>query len=647
MPSSDIIKLLPDAIANQIAAGEVVQRPASVVKELLENAIDAGAKKISLLLKDGGKTLIQVIDDGSGMSPTDARMCFERHATSKITAAADLFRLRTMGFRGEALASIAAIAHVELKTRRAEDNIGTLIDMQGSKVKEQSPCQWEKGTSIAVKNLFFNVPARRQFLKADNVELRHCLEEFERVVLAYPDLTFILNHNGTEMYHLRSGNIKQRIIGLFGSNYNERLVPIAEDIDFLHISGFIGKPKFAKKLRGEQFFFVNSRFIKSQYLHGAVMAAYENLLPKEHFPLYCIYIKIDPNKIDVNIHPTKQEIKFEDERVVYTFVHAAVKHALSSHSITPSLDFEQEASLSFGALGKAAQPDAIVGGSPSALPEKTPSSPLFTPNKSTTPQKTSDIGKKSSGKVPIWETLYVPPKSPQSEEKTPESNTATDETAAHTATYLSKSSTATPEKNDETTAIFALSAAPQMPTQLHKRYILSQIKSGFILIDQQAAHERILYEKYLLILEQGTVSIQKLLFPQAVKMSVADTVTLQNMLPQIAALGYEVEYFGGTDFVVHGVPSDIAGGNEQAIFEDLVQQFSQAPDLKLSARNRLAQVIAKHNAIKNGTLLQAAEMKNLIDQLFACEVPYISFNGNATFIQYRLDDIEKEFKKGV
>ena len=343
---ADIIQLLPDAIANQIAAGEVIQRPASVVKELLENAIDAGSTEIKLIVKDAGKSLIQVIDNGCGMSETDARMCFERHATSKIRKAKDLFAIRTMGFRGEAMASIAAIAQVEMRTRKHNEDLGTRIVIDGSEIKTQEACQCTVGTNFSIKNLFYNVPARRNFLKTTTVEMRHVLDEFQRVALANPDIFFSLHHNGTEVFHLPSSNLRQRIVNLFGNNSNKKLVPVSEETDALKLEGFIGKPEFSKKTRGEQFFFVNNRFIRSAYLNHAIVTAYEQLLPTNHYPLYIIFIEIDPARIDINVHPTKQEIKFEDERLVYNYLKVSVRHALGQYSITPTLDFDLEPGLS-------------------------------------------------------------------------------------------------------------------------------------------------------------------------------------------------------------------------------------------------------------------------------------------------------------
>ncbi|MEL6924279.1 MAG: DNA mismatch repair endonuclease MutL, partial [Bacteroidota bacterium] len=478
---ADVIQLLPDAIANQIAAGEVIQRPASVVKELLENSVDAGATNIKLIVKDAGKGLIQIIDNGCGMSDTDARMCFERHATSKIKRAKDLFEIRTMGFRGEAMASIAAVAQVEMRTRRHNDDLGTRLVMEASEIKKQEPCQCSAGTSISVKNLFFNVPARRNFLKSNTVEMRHILDEFQRIAIAHPDLFFSLHHNNTEVFHLPKGNLRQRIVGVLGSKYNKKLVPVAEETDALKLSGFIGKPEFAKKTRGDQFFYVNDRFIKSGYLNHAVVSAFEDLLPKETYPLYVIFIEIDPARVDINVHPTKQEIKFDDERLVYNYLKVAVRHALGQYSITPTLDFEQEVSLN---------------------PYLAPSRQNITPPerrepREDTPQtitRSSDFSKVSNpsqrerNNLDNWQKIY---------EGLDELGLSANDTPGETpdvegpVTIESQWDSPGSELDDSSKSF---SKQSKEPYQIHASYIVSQIKSGFLLIDQQAAHERILYE---------------------------------------------------------------------------------------------------------------------------------------------------------
>lgn len=621
---SDLIKLLPDSIANQIAAGEVIQRPASVVKELLENAIDAGGTKIQLIFKDAGKTLIQVIDNGIGMSGTDARMCFERHATSKIKQAADIFTIKTMGFRGEALASIAAIAQVDLKTRRSEDELGTQIIMEASEVRSQEPAPTAVGTSISVKNLFFNVPARRKFLKSNPVETRHILDEFQRVALANPHIYFTVHNNSNEIYHLKAGNNKQRIVSLMGRNHDKRLVPIEENTDFLEISGFIGKPQYAKKSRGEQFFFVNDRFIKSPYLHAAIMELYSELMPEGSYPLYVVHLKMEPNRIDVNVHPTKQEIKFDDEKVVFTFLQAAVKRALGAYSITPALDFDQEASL--------AQGDTWI-------------SRVETQDRASQPKEATGFGRNTGGggkagpgfrppkdeNLANWKELYKT----QSEGK--------DEPAFTTV----QSSLNRPKEDAIGGQQELIEAQSEIaPFQIHQRYIIYQMKSGLIYVDQQAAHERILYERNLEAFKQGSTSTQKLLFPYSLEVNAPDAEILRGILEEVQLLGYRIKEKGENLFVISGVPSDVSQGEVEGVFEELIEQFRvNAHDLKLNKRDHLARSLARQSAMKAGKHLSIEEMKGLIDQLFACEIPYVAPNGRLTFVTQSLDQIDKQFRQ--
>jgi len=618
---ADIIQLLPDSIANQIAAGEVVQRPASVVKELLENAIDAGGTKIKLIIKDAGKQLIQVIDNGCGMSETDARLCFERHATSKIKQAADLFAIRTMGFRGEAMASIAAIAQVELKTRQKNSSLGTRIVIAGSEIKIQEPCQCAVGTSIAVKNLFFNVPARRNFLKSRPVETRHIVDEFQRVALANPQVHFNLLNNTTPLFHLPTTNLRKRIVGLLGHNVNERLVPVEQEIDFLRIYGFIGKPEFARKTRGEQYFFVNERFIKSSYLNHAVINAYEDLIAPKTHPLYVLFIDIDPARIDVNVHPTKQEINFDNEQVVYNLVKATVRQALAVHNITPSINFDIDANSPFNqppTFRKKAHKDLVTGLN-------------LTTNPSTSKQSWSNTPASfKKPKVPKnWEDLYP-----------------TDDLPPLPKTTITIKSDFSKQKklplNTEDAA--TQEAVNRIPHQIHQRYILSHLKSGFILIDQQAAHERILFEQYVKAFDKQQPSKQQLLFPQTLELPPADAQLLKDILTDVNALGYDIQEFGQHTFVVHGIPSDVnTNVEEQTAIESLLEQYKQNVALKLDRRQTLARAMARNNALKVGKKLSIEEMITLVDQLFACEKPMLAPNGKPTFIKYKLDDIEKRF----
>jgi len=617
----DIIQLLPDSVANQIAAGEVVQRPASAVKELVENAIDAGADKIQLILKDAGKALIQVIDNGCGMSLTDARMSFERHATSKIRKADDLFAIRTMGFRGEALASIAAIAHVELKTRRHEDELGTCIQIEGSEVLSQQACSANTGTSISVKNLFYNTPARRNFLKSDPVEMRHIIDEFQRIVLANPNVFFTMHHNGQEVYHLPATALKQRIVHLFGNSYNQRLVPVEEDTSIIKLHGYVGKPEFARKTRGEQFFFVNNRFIKDAYLNHAVLTAFEELLPDESYPLYVLFIDIDPAKIDINVHPTKTEIKYQDEKSIYAIIRSAVKRSLGKYNITPTLDFDQENSI--GHLITEKPMEQIVQPTISFNPDFNPFAKEIPKAERGTSysQGTSDYQR-----TPIpqnWDTLYEISKreSPGQQQMHEEITIPVQEQE------VSKSS-------------------ERQLFQIHNRYILSQIKSGFMLISQQAAHERILYERFLQQLDNHSGTSQQSLFPQSVTLNSSDFELLKELLPDIRALGFDIREFGKNTVVVEGIPADLNNVAEHALLEHLLEGFkNNLAILKLDKRDNLARSLARNGAIKAGTRLSLEEMNLLIDQLFACQMPNIALNGKPVISTFTMNELAERFEK--
>ncbi len=638
---SDIIQLLPDSIANQIAAGEVIQRPASAVKELLENAIDAGASTIKLILKDAGKTLIQVIDDGCGMSETDARMSFERHATSKIRHADDLFNIRTMGFRGEALASIASIAQVELRTRRRTDELGTKIIIEGFELKSQEPCQCPGGTNFQIKNLFYNVPARRNFLKSNTVELRHVMDEFERVSMANPSVFFSLHHNGQEIFHLPAGNLRQRIVGIFGKDTNKKLVPVEEETDVVNITGFVGKPEFSKKTRGEQFFFVNNRFIKSQYLNHAVQSAFEDLMPKDSFPTYYIFIEIDPSRIDINVHPTKQEIKFEDERIIYNYLKVAVRHSLGQSAITPMLDFDQE----HNGLTQSY-----------TIPRSSINRDSFSDNRSNDTRQSNfeqaknDLNFKKPtalerSNLENWEKLYevFDVKVTESFENAPVNQEFSSENEGGIQTF--QSNFEAPEHAqtlDDTEGSF--SKQQRDPYQIHSSYIVSHIKSGFLLIDQQAASERILYEKYLTSLEEKQVSTQTQLFPKTLHFSPSDAAILKEILPEINCLGFDVQEFGSGTFIVHGLPSDWTHNkDEQKVIESLLEQYKAEIDFHLNISERIARSMARSAALKRNTPLSIREMHELIDQLFACAMPFKSPSGRNCFISYDLEELQKQF----
>jgi len=621
---SNIINLLPDSVANQIAAGEVIQRPASAVKELLENSIDAKSTDIKLIIKDAGRTLIQIIDNGIGMSETDARMSFERHATSKIKSADDLFRIKTMGFRGEAMASIAGVAQVEMKTKRSEDPLGTHIEIEGSELKSQTQCACTKGTILLVKNLFFNVPARRNFLKSDSVELRHIIEEFQRVAIAHPEIALSFHHNNSELFHMEKGSLRQRLVGIFGDSYNQRLVPVEENTTIVNVTGFIGKPEFARKTRGEQFFYVNNRFIKSSYLHHAVQNAYNQLLPDDAFPSYFINMEIDPMAIDVNIHPTKTEIKFEDERSVYTIIRAAVKQSLGKYNIAPSLDFNQELAIELP-------------------PQKSREEVLMNPpkikiNKNYNPFDQEEK-KKSPSQPPHWgrERKNVFIDSPVMEE----SATKQSEDLTLPLTGAMTGGLEFSIEGEKTTKTSAY--------QLHNKYILAHIKTGMIVIDQQAAHERILYENYFEMVEKHKSVSQQQLFPQTLEFSANDSVVLKELHKELQGLGFDINEFGKNTFIVHGIPADIVGQNVFELLEKLIEDYKASQgsksDLKNAKKEIVSKGMAKNLAIKSGVQLTKEEMSHLVDELFACKMPYSSPTGKPTLITIGIDELEKKFKK--
>lgn len=599
---SDIIQLLPDSIANQIAAGEVIQRPASVVKELLENSIDAGSTEIRLILKDAGKTLVQVVDNGAGMSEMDARMCFERHATSKIRSADDLFHIRTMGFRGEALASIASIARVELKTIREEMTVGTRILISGSRIEKQEADQVNQGTSIAVKNLFFNVPARRKFLKSDPVELRHILDEFTRIALANPEIFFSCHHNDQELFHLPKGNLRQRIVSLFGKKINELLVPVKEETEMVRFEGFIGKPEYAKKTRGEQFLFVNNRFIRSNYLNHAIRSAFEDLIPEEHHPFYVIFMEIDPERIDVNVHPTKQEIKFQDERLIYNYLKVATRHALGQYSLSPILDFEQE--------------DAVR--------------------------------RMERGEVPA---NYHRPERPGSEwadlyeglDAEAERIRANAASTGHQSQIFTDQGPGGMTEAGSSAGNVHESARDLF--QLAGRYIVSPIKSGIMLVDPNAALERIWFEHFMDKLENGDALVQQALFPKTFDCSPADLPLMGEILPVLNKLGFDVQEFGHGTYIIHGIPASFDGLelSEELVIQDTIAAYREDRDEK-DARKRVACALARSSAGKGARRLQKEEMQSLVDQLFACESTYTTPGGKRCFITIDIAELERKFQ---
>ena len=613
------IQLLPDALANQIAAGEVIQRPASAVKELLENAIDAGGTNIKLIIKNAGKSLIQVIDNGCGMTETDARMSFEKHATSKIKNIEDLFAIKTKGFRGEALASVAAVAQVEMKTRVAESAIGTCIINEGTKILSQEACQHAVGTSIAIKNLFFNIPARRNFLKSDNVETRHIIDEFIRVALAHTEISFSMYSNDNELYHIKAGNLKQRVVALFGDKYAHIMVPLKEETDIVNINGFIGKPDYAKKTRGDQYIFVNNRFIKSAYLNHAIKRAYEDIIPKDRHPFYVLFIEVDPAKIDVNVSPSKTEVRFEDERTIYTFVNAATRHGLAQYSITPSLDFDQEDALN--QMGAFTQNDKDYDPSKSAMSfQKTdfPFSKDEKTEKNYNPFKSEGNYKREV--VPDWENLYSIAKN--------------DNTAIQQKLIPDIEPSNTLKVEEKT----------NKSLQIANRYIMSSIKSGYILIDQQAAHQRILFERFLKSINGAKHPSQKLLFPKNIELGGQDSEILRELMKDINHLGFELQEFGNNTFVVHALPADMPLSDEKQILEELLEQFKNNMSIvKLSKRESLIASLASKAGVKAGKCLSQLEMNAIIDELFSCENPYTAPNGKKIFVKKNLEEIEAFF----
>lgn len=619
---ADIIKLLPDHVANQIAAGEVVQRPASVVKELLENAIDAHASEIKLIVKEAGKTLIQVIDNGIGMSETDARLSFERHATSKISSAEDLFNLNTKGFRGEALASIAAIAHVELQTKKEAAELGTRIKIEGSKIISQDVVSTPTGTSLAVKNLFYNIPARRNFLKSNNVELRHIIDEFQRVALAHHNISFVFYHNGNELFNLPISNNRQRIVSVFGGKTNEKLVPVEEETDIVKIQGFVGKPEFAKKSRNEQFFFVNNRFIKSPYLHHAVNAAFEGLLKEKMQPSYFIYLEVNPETIDINIHPTKTEIKFDDEHSLYAILRATVKHSLGQFNIAPVLDFDRDSNLDTPYEYKNKQasiPKIQVDASFNPFAEekqiKTPSSyskPMYSYKKESTEG---------------WESLYVGLESKSN------SNPFSGENIEF-------------ESEEVTSSLFNSNDEPKetLTYQLHRKYIVSSIKSGIVIIDQHRAHQRVLYEQLLKNITVSEAVSQQLLFPVTFTFSTSEIALLKEVKESLENIGFMFGDISDDSIELSGIPSNISESELQIIIEQMLNDFQgEIPNTGFSQTDVLVKSLAKSMAIRTGKKLEIEEQKALVNNLFACKEPMVSPFQKTIFITLSVDDLDKKF----
>jgi DNA mismatch repair protein MutL len=600
----DVIKLLPDSVANQIAAGEVIQRPASVVKELLENAVDAGGKYIRVIIKDSGKTLIQVIDDGCGMSETDARLAFERHATSKITTAQDLFAITTKGFRGEALASVAAVAMVELKTRREDSETGILIVISGSKVETQEPCSCSVGSSFSVKNLFYNIPARRKFLKSDNTESRHIVNEFQKVALAHPGIRFSLHHNDNEIYNLMPGNLRQRIIGVFGKQINNELISLETETSLIIIRGFIGKPENARRTYGEQFFFVNNRFMKHPYFHKAVVEAYQNILPAEAIPSYFIFMEADPASIDINIHPTKTEIKFEDERAIWQILMASVREALGRFNIVPSLDFDNEALIEIPVISSS----DIIPGQPE-IKINTQFNPFTADeNQLTSPGYIERFERENTTN---WEKLY---------------------------SSLEKG-------DDNNEPIETLRESQRRLFQIKNKYIVCPVKSGLMLIDQKRAHERILYEKFLDFISNNRAVSQVDMFPVKMELNPADYFILKEIEAELELLGFKIKHSGKNKVIINGRPSGSEYTDPLEMLEILLEDYKNTQeDPTKGAKDKVAAAMASASAIPYGKTLSQHEMEDLFDTLFACHAPNYTSKGKPVISIILLDEIDKRFK---
>jgi DNA mismatch repair protein MutL len=615
----DLIRLLPDSVANQIAAGEVIQRPASAVKELLENAVDAGATQIRLHVKDAGKTLIQVIDNGTGMSETDARMCFERHATSKIREANDLFTIRTLGFRGEALASIAAIAQVELKSKKDGEDIGTSIIIEGSKVKSQEPVACQQGTTFIVKNLFYNVPARRYFLKSDNVEFRHIIEEFQRVALVHPDIEFTLINNDKPVFQLTKGNIKQRIVHLFGSQINEKLLPVEAKTELVSVTGYIGKPETARKTRGEQYFFANGRFIRHPYLHHAVEQAFDELIPDSAIPSYFLYIEVDPSTIDINIHPTKTEVNFQNGQLLYASIRTSVKHSLGMFSLSPTLDFDTEPTFDFTAP-KGYEPKA----------------PGITVNPDYNPfRKTQNFLKANAGMTANrsgWEKMYegISNNSEQQVDKHNRNDLPILQSSENVNSLIPEN------ENHAASKLF----------QVQNRFIVANVKSGLLIVDQQKAFERIIFERIRSHAEGQSVTGQRLLFPQNIQLSAVDAEILNEIAEDLDCLGFEVSALGGGTFVVNSVPSNLPSDKIIDFIDELLEDYKKnKTELKDDQKIKLARIIAGNMAQKAGKIMQVAEMQQLIDELFSCHIPDVAPDGSKILRIIQVSDIDKMIKQ--
>jgi len=613
----DIIHLLSDHIANQIAAGEVIQRPASAVKELLENAIDAGATDIQLHLRDAGKELIQVIDNGKGMSPADARMAFERHATSKIRDINDLFRIRTMGFRGEALASVAAVAQVELKTRAADAEIGTRIVIEGTTVKVQEPTGTPVGTNLMIKNLFFNVPARRHFLKSNSTEYRHVVDEFTRVAMAHPKIGFKLWHNGAEQFLLEPGSLKTRIVGLLGNTYEKHLVPVSEDTEMLQIEGFIGKPTAATKTRGNQFFFINNRFIRNPYLHHAVTTAYESLLDKDSFPFYVLFLEIDPQRVDVNVHPTKQEVKFEDDRIMYAYLQSAIKHALAKYNIAPSLDFSLNTEIQHLSAVQLPSTDKQVSDTKEGY--------LY--QSFSRPGQAHRIA--SINELQRWKETY-------------QSSALPDQSSSFSAAGQYPQESAQLPMHAPSQNSMEDTSSGQSVLNVQGSLLVTTVKSGLLVVHLRRARERILFERLEASWQEEQTPSQRLLFPISIELPPADAAVLSEMLADLKRIGFEIGPFGTGTYVIQGMPPGIIPGHEQSLIEEMIERMKHESGSAADVRaHQLLVAMAQRLSRNKIATSSQEELRTLIDELFACDQPEFTATGKKVFSVMPKDELDK------
>jgi DNA mismatch repair protein MutL len=612
---SDIISLLPDSVANQIAAGEVIQRPASVIKELVENSIDAGARKIKVIIKSAGLNLIQVIDDGCGMSPTDARLSFERHATSKISKAEDLFSIRTMGFRGEALASIAAVAQVELKTRQATDELGTHIIISGSEVESQEFINCDVGCNFIVKNLFFNIPARRRFLKSENTEFRHILSQFQRIALCYPEIGFSLSHNGNDVYQLPIVNHHQRIVHLFGKSIEQDLIPLNTKTTIVSLSGFIGKPQFAKRTNMNQYFFVNQRFMRHQYFHKALMAAYDNIMSSDLQPSYFVFIDIDTERIDINVHPSKTEIKFEDSAAIFQIIMASVKEALGKFNIVPSIDFDQKGSIDIPVLTKNTIFNSPqIGINPNYNP--------FDDDENYYGSFKQQKSGKEKDNLQNWDNLYSGMDFKQAQNISPTEQDEQLSFSGHQQTLMGGNN------------VFLLK----------NKYIVTPVKSGLMLINKRRAHERILYEQFMQSIDHNQSVSQVSLFPTTLNMNHEDTALLADILDDLHIIGFDIREFGNNTYVINATPAVFENIDPAMLISHFLDIFrSTEGDIKENAREKIALSLAQAAAIDYSSGMNEIEMRGLIDNLFMCETPNYSPSGKSIIQIISMEEIEKKF----